>query len=390
MNAYAPQIDRKGSPFLNTGLARWEGDLALFNQPDVLVLYAGDGADVPTLKTGIISLLPRFGEVNPFLLEFRDLQAVNIRTGNATITKEKVRIICRQHKCVPNEYYGVTITVREQGKISYQQRPYVNYQPTDLPGAVPHPECVANCQQRAQWIVDEINSDNYRIATATLVQEDTEWGVDIELLAPGAQATYATVGFTAADQLVPASRENYTARMFRNWYGKGYIPAAVADNKVYTVAECVYREYIKEDNFSSSSNASLHGKFFTRLTFLLVVFDADNANSAAALTEFKSIVNYEKPAQQYQSRLISTEGNPSVAYPFTVIRTDAGDVAAYNAAKTAYSTVNTVRFDRVAYDGVKSYYVMVSKANSQPAAIGSDDVDAGSYGEDNLPCLDCI
>lgn len=389
---YAPQIDRNGSPFLSTGIGRWEGDVTEFKQPDIVVLYPGDTSAVPTLLRGWITLLPRVSDLNPFKLYFHDIKEVNVVQGSAVLTKQKVKFECRKYKCRPNDYYGITITQRSYDKIGWEQRMYYDYDPADNV----NPDCVMDCEARVKWIADQVNNDARRLATAVVVSRGTGetavWGVEVELLKAGATADYASEGLTAADELVPASRKSYTADHFRKWYGSQFFGANVyADDKTFSVAEVVYLDRVKEDGgVHTSSNSSPYGgkiRFEERL--LAIVFDQGDTDAAAALTEFLAIANYEKTPALYHAKVVTTASPAPVVYPFTITRTDAGDPTAYTAARTAYNNSNLLTFNRVAYDGTKSTYELKSKANTTPTASGSDTVVVGSYGEDNMPCVDC-
>lgn len=390
MMPFAPQVDRTGSPFLSDGLARWSGDAAILNQPDRVVFYPGTDTSVPVLTNGgVITLLPPQGEQNNLVLAFRDIVAVNVVKGNAVVNKHKTRIECQKKLCQSNEYYGTILTQRETGTVQYARSEYMAFDPLE------DPDCVQTCQQRAQSLVNRINADPYAFVTATLVTETVNsvstYSVDIEAKIGGVIFDQSVQGFTPPDILVAATRESYTARLVRAWYGAGYIPSSFPDSQVLTVAEIQYLEDIKLDNYSTSSNASPHGIRAKRLALYAVIFDETVTNSASALTELKAIVNYEREAALYHSRLISTAGNPAVTYPFTIAKTDAGDASAFTTASTAYSNGNTVKFTRMAYDSTtgKSYYTIISKVNTPPTPSGSDVVEPGSYGPDDTPCVDC-
>ncbi len=389
--AYAPVIDLNGSPFLSTGIGRWEGNVTEFNQPDLVVFYSGDAADLPTLLRGKISLLPLVGHVNNYVLPFHQIEEVNVRQGNATITKQKVKFECRKRKCVPNEYYGLKITQRAYRKVSWEERQYFDFDPADTA----YPECEMDCEARSRWVADQVNRDARPIATAVVVSRvegaTTIWGVEVELIQAGAIADFAVEGFTQPDEITPASRTSFTADSFKKWYGdKFFGTKTYADNKVFQVAEVIFWERVAKDGgIHTSSNSSGYGEYTLMKRLLAIVFDDAVTNSTNALAEFLSIANYEKPAAQYHAKVVSTTSSPAAVYPYTITRTDAGDPSAYTTARTAYNSANLLKFDRVNYDGTKSTYVLSSKSNSAPAASGSDTVLKGYYGEDNMPCLDC-
>ncbi len=389
MLPFAPQIDRNATVFAADPFARWNGEVVEFKQPDWVVKYAGDTADLPTLSRGILSLLPIYGDVNPHKVPFSDLIQVNVAQGSAVLTKMKTRIECRKHICQANEYYGTIITQRNAGKIPYVRREYVNYDPEDAQ----HPECEADCEARAKWVAEKINSDPYKLGTAVVITEvadgKTSYQVEYESLLPGAVFDQSVEGFTQPDIIVPPSRISYTAGIYRSWYGSKFLDAAIPDNKTYSVAEVLHWEKIQTDNYAGSSNASPYGVYIWRMSLGHVLFDEADAESLAALTELKSIVNFEKSPALYFSKLFSTASAPVVVYPYTIQRTDAGDAAAFTAASTAYAGANRVSFKRAAIVDGKSYYEYGSKSASQPAAVGGDAVEPGSYGPDNGPCLDC-
>lgn len=394
MMPFAPQVDRSGSPFLSDGLARWQGDAAVFNQPEFIIIYDGANNAVPVLTVGgVITLLPQPGDINNYKMLYRHLQEVNITQSNVTLTKHKTRVECRKIKCQGNEYYGIIVTRRSTGTVMWSRREYMNYEQVDLD----NPDCNTDCQARVDILVNQINTDPYGFVTATKVTTPLAGGgnsysIDLEAKIAGVVFDQTGQGFTNPDVLVQASKGSYTAAQMRQWYGTGFL-AGVADTKVFTIAEVLIEEIIVTDNLSTSSNSSPHGFRHRRMAFGTIVFDESNSNSLNALNEFKAIVNYEKAASLYHSRLMSTAGNPAVTYPFTIAKTDAGDATAFNTAQTAYAGgSNGVRFIRADYVNGKSYYTTLLKTNTPPTPINSsgDVVEPGSYGADDLPCLNCL
>ena len=365
--------------------------------PDVAIYYDGVTTAVPVLEAGNIVFrgaktshpaggVADAGAIDAFSVPFATILAggagARVR-GCVTATKQKYRLFCQAAggACArvdaPIGLQLAPVETCEDTYVYNDERPLMVFA---------DPACVVTCCEALNQLAREFNIEYAHLGTAAVVQIGAEYALEIETLKEGQRFRFITVnGLTAPQLVVPGRKPTYTNKAIKGWFG----PEAVSAECDTTPEACIpVVEIFHEKQYDGSPVGALTSNMgqtnFTKetVTRSISCLFASNTNGNAAKAALITILNGGGNA--YLDKLVTEEVFDKNLYPYTLIRTDAGTLAAYNTVKTQYTAalmVATAARDAVAG---KTYYTFYTNSATAPAII-AESGDVIKVGVANIP-----
>lgn len=245
--------------------------------------------------------------------------------------------------------------------------------------------CVDGCLQRLTLLRDAFNNDPDSPVVATLVGSTM---IELEAKVAGLEFfILSQEGLTEADQIVPNFRRGLTSHRAIDWFGPDQFALTDADICLSAIEIISYTKQPERGQTGTSNPYTDNTIYRTVSQTTTVVFNPANSNSQAAYVALLAILNTAAAFATIDKRASTTTPSDFPVFAYCIIRTDANTSGTLATAQTDYVTGNIISLSRTQYDIVagKSYYTALSKSGTAPTAVGSDVVNVGYCGEDDLP-----
>lgn len=364
------------------------------------IIYDGSSAEVPVVENGVLIFKGGISTGatqgigvdgptttgNPFRIEYSQIlsggSGTRIRSSQDSLKPTK-RLECKSLLCGENDT-DMYIEIRP---IDTCKRPRTDWQ-WDEPILVTFEcGCQETCCQRMKRAAKEINMRADYPVTAAVVNVGTKYYLDLTSKDFDQDFIFGALqGFNVPRTIVPYNSQLLTAWDVAFWFPYVTIPLLAANPaKKMTVVEIYYRIEYPTTNAVGGATSNELGDIYelsVRPEILNVAFDRNTAQSETA---YQALITALTASNAYLRKLgATTSADIGGAYPYLIVRTDAGDAAALTDARGDYVT-NAVRLDRKAYAGGKSYYELRSTSATPPTPDGTDVVTQGNFIASDIP-----
>ena len=243
--------------------------------------------------------------------------------------------------------------------------------------------CTESCCQKLNKLKAQFDNDPDSPVTATVVNVGDDWFIEIEAKVAGVDyLVKSSEGLTKEDVIVPNYLQSFTAGTMREWFPDSDINSLAADTCMDAIEVFFWDKVLVRGTSGTSNPLTDNSRYETILNKSIVVFKPGNANATAAKNAFLTILT---GTDERNKRLLSTQAVDFAAYPYCIVRTDAGSAANLETVRTDYPT-GVLSLARSTYANGKSYYSLSSSSATVPTAVGTDVINRGFCGRDDMPC----
>lgn len=349
--------------------------------PDVAVYYDGSNTDAPTLVAGNIVFGGTSVKTNRpadgigatgYGTEFK-VPFSSILHGGAG-----VKLRCAQNATQERIRFTATAGV---GNIYLRLKPLFSCeQPYEYDEEIPimvyyRPGVVDSVCQKLNRLANLFNIQYAHLGTASVVQVSSVYYIDFVTKNVGERfQVLVSQGLTGPSHITPGYKGAYTTDLIAEWFGARNV-ATIPNAPSLQGAELYIRKQIPGFTLgaaTSNPNQDAHG--LVTIPQTVTVLFANNTNGTNARAALIALLNTD--SNQYTDRIVVNECEDKLLYDYTIVRTDAGDVAAFNQIKTDYPAV--VGEFRAQYNGTQSTYGITTASTTKPTAVGSDVTTVGS------------
>jgi hypothetical protein len=248
--------------------------------------------------------------------------------------------------------------------------------------------CMETCCQKLNAIAKIINDHENAPVNAAVVNIGAEYYLDIEARDEKADfEILGTEGFGDWKEIVPFTTQHFDAKSVDAMLCQNILTECDPNEcfqavEVYWMADIPFREAQMMGSNPTEANEMFH----QRIEFALITFQ-DDAGTPGVNLAFNALKTILLGTSEYDKKLCDTSCPEDHVLGYCIARTDAGDVAALTAVRTAYAAPVFLTLDRLKYEGGKSYYTVtyVNPAGA-PTAIGTDVVSLGICDGQNGSC----
>jgi hypothetical protein len=375
-------------------------------QPDIVVYFDGSNTEEPLIEAGTLVFkgakanVPNQGiSVSGLANSAFKFSYGDIRPGGAGVklrcltndTKQRIRFtvlnpkICGYKPDVfalqlrPVEYCGKAFEFDEEYPIHFFRR--CGSLETDC--------------QITEEAARLFNQDYSHLGTAYTIMETVNgvsvYGFDIETKEAGQSFSIEQhEGFSNPRIIIPGNKRNFTRSLARDFFKTAAFKPTIYDgsNDANLNVIELFGTIDVRTSFAGVATSDL-GKDTTTSTkvpiSIAVLFEI-NANANAQFAKIKSLLKgpgNNNGAGPYLSKMIDDTCADQQFYPYTLVRTDAGDPAAMLAVKTQYPEVKLIY--RPGYMAGKSYYEIWTAADTIPVPTSAIPTDVLTKGNNQVP-----
>ena len=247
-------------------------------------------------------------------------------------------------------------------------------------------ECakMQSCCQKLTELAKQFNQDLTSPVVATVSNVGEDWFLFLESKVAGMDFTILSQeGLTDAEVTIPNFRRAFTAGSMSDWFGDDFTMTGDLTRCLTVIELFHYNKKPYRGAAGTSNPATDNSQYREVLERTSVVFDDAVTNSLNAKNALITILT---GTSEYNKRQLNTTARDFPTYDYCVVRTDAGDSAALEDARTDYATGILVPVTRKNYVAGKSYYAIRSSSGTIPTPDGADTVVRGTCGTDDYPC----
>ncbi|SOD81004.1 hypothetical protein [Spirosoma fluviale] len=248
--------------------------------------------------------------------------------------------------------------------------------------------------QVTESLARQFNANYAHLGTAYQVIESVEganrYAVDIEIKNPG---DYFQVeqheGLSRPRVIIPSNKRTYTRSLVQDWFNtapnaplifSGVDATLNVIELFITIDVNTTMSGIATSDLASDTNTT------TKVPVTVTVLFEQNSNGDAAFAKLKALLKGPgsgNGAAPYISRMIDDTCADNVLFPYTLVRADSGDGAAFAAIKADYPDIKTAFM--VGYIGGKSYYEIYTGSDGLPVPSSAKPNDVLTKGGNQVP-----